>query len=65
LNISLYEQVMDLIKKNTNNDDCLRIDPYIKNVFPKPPMTAFKRQKNVRDFLIQAKIYPPRRQHEK
>ena len=32
------------------------MDPYLKEVFSEPPMVAFKRQKNIRDFLIRAKV---------
>ena len=32
------------------------VDQYLKDVFPEPPLTAFKRQKNVRDYLIRAKV---------
>ena len=31
-------------------------DPYLREVFPQPPLTAFKRPKNLRDNLIRAKI---------
>ena len=37
--------------KNTN--------PYLSEVFPEPPMVAFKRQKNVRDYTIRSKVPPP------
>ena len=43
-------------------------DSYLKEVFPKPPLTGFKRQRNLRDYLIRAKIpeetrkYPKRHQ---
>ena len=42
-------------------------DPYLKKVFPEPPMVAFRRPKNLRDILIKAKVPPtqkekPRRQ---
>ena len=42
-------------------------DPYLKKVFPNPPMVAFRRPKNLRDILIKAKVPPtpknkPRRQ---
>ena len=36
---------------------------YLREVFPEPPLTAFKRQKNLRDFLIRAKVPPPPRAH--
>ena len=31
-------------------------DPHLKEVFPQPPLTGFKRQKNLRDHLIRAKV---------
>ena len=34
-------------------------DPYLKEVFPKPPMVAFRRAKNLKDHLIRAKVPPP------
>ena len=43
-------------------------DPYLSEVFPEPPLTAYKRQRNVRDHLIRAKVpsdpklHPQRRQ---
>ena len=33
-------------------------DPYLKKVFPKPPMVAFRRPKNLKDHLIRAKLPP-------
>ena len=39
-------------------------DPYLKKVFPSPPMVAFRRPKNLRDKLIKAKI-PPTPKREK
>ena len=33
-------------------------DPYLKKVFPHPPMVAFRRAKNLKDQLIRAKIPP-------
>ena len=33
-------------------------DPYLKEVFPEPPLIAFRRQKNIREFLIRAKVPP-------
>ena len=41
-------------------------DSYLAEVFPDPPLTAFKRQKNLKDYLVRAKvpklpsIYPKR-----
>ena len=43
-------------------------DPYLSEVYPKPPLTAFRRQRNVRDHLVRAKVptdpkpYPTRNQ---
>ena len=31
-------------------------DPYLRDVFPEPPMVAYKRQRNIRDKIIRAKI---------
>ena len=31
-------------------------DPYLSEVFNQPPLTAYKRQKNVRDHLIRARV---------
>ena len=31
-------------------------DPYLHEVFSQPPLTAYKRQKNVRDHLVRAKV---------
>jgi hypothetical protein len=33
--------------------------PYLKEVYPEPPLVAYRRQKNVKDFLIRAKVPPP------
>ena len=33
-------------------------DNYMKEVFPEAPLTAFKIQKNLRDFLIRARVPP-------
>ena len=34
-------------------------DPHLKEVFPDPPLVAYKRNRNIRDLLIQAKVPPP------
>ena len=31
-------------------------DPYLKDVFPLPPLVAYKRQPNVKDKIIRAKV---------
>ena len=33
-------------------------DPYLKTVFELPPLTAYKRQRNIRDNIIRAKVAP-------
>ena len=40
-------------------------NPYLKSVFPEPPLVAYKRQKNIRDFIIRAKLPPPLRPRPK
>ena len=37
-------------------------DQYLKEVFEEPPLTAYKRQRNVRDNLIRAKVAPAPKQ---
>ena len=43
-------------------------DPYLSEVFTQPPLTAFRRQRNIKDHIIRAKLpvdpkmYPERRQ---
>ena len=34
-------------------------DPYLKKVFPEPPMVAYRRAKNLRDKLVNVKVPPP------
>ena len=34
-------------------------DKHLENVFPDPPLIAYKRQKNIRDFVVRAKVPPP------
>ena len=33
-------------------------DTHLEQVFPEPPLVAFKRQKNIRETLIKAKVAP-------
>ena len=40
-------------------------DSYLKSVFPEPPLVAFRRQRNIADFLIRAKLPPKQGQHKK
>ena len=37
---------------------------YLAEVFPRPPLTAFKRQANIRNILIRAKVAGPPRVHK-
>ena len=37
-------------------------DQKLKEVFPEAPIIAYKRQKNIRDVLIRAKVPPPKDQ---
>ena len=34
-------------------------DPYLKKVFPEAPLVAYRRQRNLREILIRAKLPPP------
>ena len=34
-------------------------DQYLKKVFPTPPLTAYKKQKNIKDHIIRAKVANP------
>ena len=40
-------------------------DKYLKKCFLKPPLTAFRRQNNIRNYLIKSKIAPPPQLHPK
>ena len=35
-------------------------DPYLKEVYPEPPLIAYKRQKNMRETLVRARVAPAR-----
>ena len=42
------------------------LDPRMSEVFPEPPMVAYRRQKNIKDFLVRSKVptkpqYQPKR----
>ena len=37
---------------------------YLASCFPEPPLTAFKRPRNIREFLIRAKVPPPPKKRE-
>ena len=34
-------------------------DPYLKEIFPKPPMVAYRRTQSLKDLLIRAKLTKP------
>jgi hypothetical protein len=37
-------------------------DSYLESVFPEPPLVSYKRQKNIRETIIRAKVAQPREQ---
>ena len=39
--------------------------PYLKEVFPSPPMVAFRRATNLKDKLVKARVPPPPAKREK
>ena len=39
-------------------------DNYLKDVFPQPPMIAYRRPKNIREFIIKAKLFKNSRPSE-
>ena len=39
------------------------MDPHFAEIFSKPPIRAFKRQKNIKDSLIKAKTYQKKRKY--
>ena len=40
-------------------------DNYLKDVFPQPPMIAYRRPKNIREFIIKAKLFKNSRTSER
>ena len=40
-------------------------DTYLAECFPEPPLIAYKRQRNIRDLLIKAKVFPIPRAYPK
>ena len=36
----------------------ITLDPYLKEVFPEPPITVYKKQKKVKDLIIRAWVHP-------
>ena len=41
------------------------VDPYLQEVYQEPPLVAFKRQKNIKDFVIRAKVPPKMKRNPK
>ena len=41
------------------------LDTYLSDVFNEPPLIAYKGQKNMKDFLVRAKVFPKSNCHEK
>ena len=37
----------------------VNMDPYMLEVYPEPPLTAYKRQKNIKDYIIRSKVPHP------
>ena len=40
-------------------------DAHLKECFPQPPLTAYRRQQNLKDILIKSKLPPPPRKYPK
>ena len=40
------------------------IDPYLKEVYPEAPLVAYRRPKNIREYLIRAKLPPKNRSYQ-
>ena len=43
----------------------ITLDPYLKEVFPKPPLLAYKRQRNIGDIIIKSKVPKDKQQRQK
>ena len=39
-------------------------DQYMAEVFPEPPLVAYRRQKNIKEFLVRAKKIPQKRRYD-
>ena len=37
-------------------------NPYLQSVFPAPPLVAYRRQKNIKESIVRAKVAPTRQQ---
>ena len=64
--VTKYDPRMPLIPKIQNKHwrSMVKGDNYLLKVFPEPPITGFKRQKNLRNFLIKSKIPSAPKLHE-
>ena len=48
--------IPDIVKKHWRS---MTQDPRLKEIFPEPPLVAYKRPPNIRDKLIRSKVPPP------
>ena len=66
LAVTLDPRVPNLSKVSTKHWISIVFeDPYLREVFPQPPLLAYKRQHNLSDFLIRAKLLPKERKYTK
>ena len=58
--VALYDPRMPNIPNITRKHwkSMITQDKYLEDVFPKPPLVAFKRQQNIKDKIIKAKVPP-------
>ena len=40
-------------------------DPHLKEIFPKPPLVSYRRQKNIRETVIRAAVPPPPKREQR
>ena len=40
----------------------VREDSYLESVFPEPPLVSYRRQKNIRETIVRAKVAPDQRE---
>lgn len=43
----------------------VNMNSYLSNVFPDPPMIAYRCHRNIKDFLIKAKVYGNKKKNER
>ena len=58
LTIQYHPALPSLAKIINRHYRTMTLDPHMKSVFPQPPLVAYKRQKNLREYLIRAKVPP-------